>query len=195
MEQEPRPQSASETMTFGLMEYADRMSGSIESTHALLTEQIDQLRQLQQWTIASVQALQKRAEGTLQGMEAERVRLQGTQLSLERNAVQALHVAVEKQSDKINQQVEQSMAGTLHDIQQAGAQVGQNVKESKWLLSAGVFFAGVAIGLFAAYFYIIRTQNTIDDRLDRIEQYLSAPVQPAPAVPEPHAQAHKGKAK
>ena len=195
MEQEPRPQSASETMTFGLMEYADRMSGSIESTHTLLTEQIDQLRQLQQWTIASVQALQKRAEGTLQGMEAERVRLQGTQLILERNAVQAIHDAVEKQSDKINQQVERSMAGTLHEIRQAGAQVGQNVRESKLLLSAAVFFGGLALGLFAAYFYIIRTQNTMDDRLDRIEQFLSAPAQPPAAAPDLHPSARRGNAK
>ena len=121
-------------------EYADRMSGSIENTHSLLTEQIDQLKQLQQWTVGSVQTLQKRAEVAIQSLEAERVRLQGTQLNLERNAVQALHDAVEKQSGKINRQVEQSLAATLHEIQQAGAQVGQNVRESNWL------FAGMAPG-------------------------------------------------
>jgi hypothetical protein len=51
------------------------------------------------------------------------------------------------------------------------------------------------IGLFTGYTFVIRTQNTMDDRLDRIEQFLSAPPQPVPAAPDPHASAHKGKGK
>jgi hypothetical protein len=35
----------------------------------------------------------------------------------------------------------------------------------------------------------------MDDRLDRIEQSLSAPAPSVPAAPDPHVPVHKGKAK
>jgi hypothetical protein len=48
-------------------------------------------------------------------------------------------------------------------------------------------------GLLFGYFFVLRTQNTMDDRLDRIEQSLSAPAQSVPASPDPHVLVHKGK--
>jgi hypothetical protein len=78
---------------------------------------------------------------------------------------------------------------------QAAGQVRQNIKDSNWLFTASVFLLGVIGGLLFGYFFIIRTQNTMDDRLDRIEQFLSAPAQPVPAAPDPHTPTHRGKTK
>ena len=116
-------------------------------------------------------------------------------MNLERNAVQALPDAVEKQSGGIGRQVENALATPLHDIQQAASQVRQNVKDSKWLLVASVCFAGVLIGLLTGYYLVVRTQNAMGDRLDRIEQSLAAPAQPTPVAPDPHVPVHKGKGK
>jgi len=73
--------------------------------------------------------------------------------------------------------------------------VRQNIKDSNWLFIASVFLLGVVGGLLFGYFFVMRTQYTMDDRLDRIEQSLSAPAQSVPAAPDPHVPAHKGKAK
>jgi hypothetical protein len=47
------------------------------------------------------------------------------------------------------------------------------------------------------YWPLRSSQNNIQEQLNRIEQYQAAqqPTVPAPAVPEPHAPGHKGKAK
>jgi hypothetical protein len=107
------------------------------------------------------------------------VRLQGTQMNLERNAVQAIHDAVEQQSGKIDQQVEQALARTLRDIQQGAAQVNQNVKESNWLFVGGMFVAGIVIGLFAGYYFVIRPEQ--DGRPYRPDR--AVPVCASPAGP------------
>ena len=41
-------------------------------------------------------------------------------------------------------------------------------------LGSGPPFLGLALGLLIAYYFIIRTQNSIGDRLDSIDQTLSA---------------------
>ena len=51
---------------------------------------------------------------------------------------------------------------------------------------------GAVFGLMVGYLTVMRTQNAMDDRLDRIEQFFSTPAQPVPAAPEPPAPAHKG---
>jgi hypothetical protein len=117
-------------------------------------------------------------------LEIERGRIQGSQTNLERNAMQAIHDAVEKQSGKIERQVEYALATPLHEIKQAAGQVMQNVKEANRLAMGFVFLLGMVGGLLFGYLAVMRTQNTMDDRLDRIEQVLSTP-----------APAHKGKAK
>jgi hypothetical protein len=71
----------------------------------------------------------------------------------------------------------------------------QNIKDSNWLFIGSVFLLGAVSGLLFGYFFVLRTQNTMDDRLDRIEQSLSAPAQSVPASPDPHVPAYKGKAK
>jgi hypothetical protein len=195
MEQQQPESSAGEMMVFGLIEQADRIGKSALSTQRALVEQLDELKQLQQWTVTSVQNLQQRAETAIKNLEAERGRLQGTQVGLERSAVQAIHDAVRQQSGTIERQTVNALAAPLRDIQQAAAQVRQNIKDSNWLFIGSVFLLGVVGGLLFGYFFVMRTQNTMDDRLDRIEQSLSAPAQSVPASPDPHVPAHKGKAK
>jgi len=58
-----------------------------------------------------------------------------------------------------------------------------------------VFLLGLVGGLLFGYLAVMRTQNAMDDRLDRIEQVLSTPAQTVPAAPAPPAPGHKGKAK
>ncbi|WP_263386034.1 hypothetical protein, partial [Granulicella arctica] len=99
------------------------------------------------------------------------------------------------QSGGIGRQVEEALARPLRDIQHAAAQVRQNLKDSKWLFITSVFLLGAVGGLLIGYFFVIRTQNAMDDRLDRIEQFFSTPAQPVPVAPEPQPPAHKGKVK
>ena len=56
-----------------------------------------------------------------------------------------------------------------------------------------VFLLGMVGGLLFGYFAVMRTQNAMDDRLDRIEQFFSMPAQTVPAAPNPPLPAHKGK--
>ena len=195
MEQEPNQSSAGEMMIVGLIDHADRIGKSAQSTQHALTEQIQELAQLQQWTVNAAVDLQKRADAAIQKLEAERAQLQSTRAGLERSAVQAIHDAVRQQSGTIERQVVQALAAPLRDIQQGAGQVRQNIKDSNWLFIACIFVAGVMIGLFAGYTLVIRTQNTMDDRLNRIEQFLSAPAQPVPAAPDPHTPTHRRKTK
>ena len=58
-----------------------------------------------------------------------------------------------------------------------------------------VFLLGLVGGLLFGYLAVMRTQNAMGNRLDRIEQVLSTPAQPVPATPNPPSPAHKGKAK
>lgn len=195
MGEEPNQGSAGEMMILGLIDHADRLGKSAQGTQHALSEQIQELAQLQQWAANAALEVQKRADAAIKGLEAERSRIQGSQMNLERNAVQALHDAVEKQSAGIGRQVEYALATPLHDIKQAAGQVMQNVKDSKWLFVVSIFLLGVVGGLLFGYFFVMRTQSRMDDRLDRIEQFFSTPAQPVPAVSDPPAPAHKGKAK
>ena len=58
-----------------------------------------------------------------------------------------------------------------------------------------VFSMGITFGLFGGYSMVMRTQNKMNDRLDGIEQFLSAPAQMVPAAVGPPVSAHKGKGK
>jgi len=195
MGQEPNQGSAGEMMIVGLIDHADRLGKSAQAGQQALSEQIEEMAQLQQWAVNAALELQKRADAVVHKLEAERARLQGTQGVLQTNAVQAIHDAVRQQSDGIGRQVEQALSRPLQDIQHAAAQVRQNIKDSKWLFVISVFLLGAVGGLLIGYFFVIRTQNAMDDRLDRIEQFFSTPAPPAPAVPDTHPPAHKGKAK
>ncbi len=71
-------------MVFGLIEQADWMGKSAQGTQRALTEQIQELAELQQWSVDAAMELQKRADVTIQKLEAERVQLQGARTNLER---------------------------------------------------------------------------------------------------------------
>jgi hypothetical protein len=188
--------SAGEMMIVGLIDHADRIGKSAQSTQHALTEQIQKLAQLHQWTVNAAVDLQKRSDVVIQKIEAERAQLQGTRAGLERSAAQAIQNAVRQQSTEIERQVVQALATPLRDIQQSADRVRQNIKDSNWLFITCIFVAGVMIGLFAGYIFVIRTQNTMNDRLNRVEQFMPVSAQPVSTTPDTHAPApHKGKAK
>lgn len=194
MEQQPES-SAGEMMVFGLIEQADRMGKSAQGTQRALTEQIEELAQLQQWSVNAALELQKRADATIQKFEAERTELQGARANLERNATQAIHDAVRNQSGDIERQTVQAFATPLQDIQRAAGYVRQNMKEVKWLTISLMVSVGLVLGLMLGYWPMRSSQNNMQEQLNRIEQYLAAQQPPAPAAPDVHAPAHKGKAK
>ena len=197
MEQEQRESSAGEMMVFGLIEQADRMGKSAQGTQSALTEQIEELKQLQVWTVHAAVELQKQADAVIKKLEAERVRLQGTQMNLERNAVQAIHDAVRKQSSDIERQTVQAFAAPLQDIQQAAGYVRQNMKDMKWLMIGLMFSAGLVLGLMLGYWPLRSSQNNMQEQLNRVEQSLAAQQQtvPVPIAPDVRTPAHKGKTK
>ncbi len=197
MEQQQPEGSAGEMMVFGLIEQADRMGKSAQGTQRALTEQIGELAQLQQWSVDAALELQKRAEAAIKNLEAERVQLQSARVNLERQAVQAIQNAVRQQSGEIERQTVGAFAAPLRDIQQAAGYVRQNLKEVSWLMIGLMFAGGLVIGLMLGYWPLRSSQNNMQEQLNRIEQYLAAQPQPvtAPAAPEVHAPARKGKAK
>ncbi len=71
------------------------------------------------------------------------------------------------------------------------------MKEVSWLMIGLMLSAGLVIGLLLGYWPLRRSQNSMQEQLNRIEQYLAAeqPPAPAPAVHNVHAPARKGKAK
>jgi hypothetical protein len=197
MEQQQPESSAGEMMVFGLIEQADRMGKSAQGTQRALAEQIQELAQLQEWTANAAVELQKRADAAIKSLEAERVRLQGTQMNLERNAVQAIHDAIRKQSDDIERQTVNAFAAPLQEMKQAAGFVRQSLKEVSWLMLGLMVSAGLVLGLMIGYWPLRSSQNNMQEQLNRIEQYLAAQQPPAPALaaPDVHAPAHKGKAK
>lgn|SRR5580698_5660458 len=93
-----------DSMMFGLIEHTEKIEEAMAETQRVLPQRIEELGQLQNWVVQAAVDLQKRADAAIKDLEAERARLQGTQMSLERNAVQAIHDAVQKQSDDIERQ-------------------------------------------------------------------------------------------
>lgn len=186
-----------DSMMFGLIEHTEKIEEAMAETQRVLTQRIEDLGQLQNWAVQAAVDLQKRADAAIKNLEAERKRLQGTQTNLELNAVQAIHDAVEKQSDNIERQTVNALATPLAQIQQAAGYLRHYMKEVSWLVLGLVFAGGLIAGLMFGYWPLRSSQNNIQEQLNRIEQYQAAqqPSVPAQAAPEPHAPGHKGKAK
>jgi ElaB/YqjD/DUF883 family membrane-anchored ribosome-binding protein len=184
-------------MMFGLIEHTEKIEEAMAETQRVLTQRIEELGQLQNWAVQASVELQKRADAAIKSLEAERVKLQGTQMNLERNAVQAIHDAVRLQSGDIERQTVQAFAVPLQEMKQAAGYVRQNIKEVKWLTISLFVSVGLVIGLMLGYWPMRTSQNKMQEQLNRIEQYLAAqqPSAPAPAAPDPHAPVHKGKAR
>jgi hypothetical protein len=189
--------SAGEMMVFGLIEQADRMGKSAQGTQRVLTEQIQELAQVQAWSVQAAVELQKRADAAIKGLEAERAQLHSTHRILQTNAVQAIHDAVRNQSEDIERQTVRAFAAPLYEIKQAADHVRQNMKETSWLMISLMLSTGLVIGLMLGYWPLRSSQNNMQEQLNRIEQYLAAQQQavPAPAASDVHAPAHKRKAK
>ena len=200
-EQQPEQQQPGsrlgDSMMFGLIEHTERIEEAMAETQRVLTERIKELGEVQAWAVQAAVDLQKRADAAIKSLEAERARLQGTQMNLERNAVQAIHDAVRLQSGNIERQTVEAFAAPLQEIKQAAGFVRQSLKEVSWLLISLMVALGVALGLMLGYWPMRTSQNNMQEQLNRIEQYLAAqqPSAPAPAAPDPHAPAHKGKTK
>jgi predicted AAA+ superfamily ATPase len=116
MAEEANQGSAGEMMILGLIDHADRLGKSAQGTQRALSEQIQELAQLQQWAVNAALEIQKQAGVAIKGLETERGRIQGSQTNLERNAMQAIHDAVEKQSGKIGRQVESALACSFDNL-------------------------------------------------------------------------------
>jgi ElaB/YqjD/DUF883 family membrane-anchored ribosome-binding protein len=200
-EQDPEQQQPGsrlgDSMMFGLIEHTEKIEEAMAETQRVLTQRIEELGQLQNWAVQASVELQKQATAAIKSLEAERVKLQGTQMNLERNAVQAIHDAVRLQSGDIERQTVQAFAAPLQEMKQAAGYVRQNIKEVKWLTISLMVAIGLALGLMLGYWPMRTSQNNMQEQLNRIEQYLAAqkPPAPTPAVPDVHAPAHKGKAK
>jgi hypothetical protein len=200
-EQEPEQQQPGsrlgDSMMFGLIEHTEKIEEAMAETQRVLTQRIQELGQLQNWAVQASVELQKQATAAIKSLEAERVKLQGTQMNLERNAVQAIHDAVRLQSGDIERQTVQAFAAPLQEMKQAAGYVRQNIKEVKWLTISLMVSVGLALGLMLGYWPMRSSQNNMQEQLNRIEQYLAAqqPAAPAPVAPDPHAPAHKGKPK
>jgi hypothetical protein len=171
------------------------MRQSAQSTQRALVEQIKELGEIQQWAEGTAQELQKRADVAIKSLEAERVQWQGARANLERNAVQAIHDAVRKQSGDIERLTVQAFAAPLQDIQQAAGYVRQNLKDVSWLMISLMFSAGLIVGLLLGYWPLRSSQNNMQEQLNRIEQYLTAqqPPAPAPAAPDVQCPSSQGK--
>jgi ElaB/YqjD/DUF883 family membrane-anchored ribosome-binding protein len=200
-EQDPEQQQPGsrlgDSMMFGLIEHTEKIEEAMAETQRVLTQRIEELGQLQNWAVQASVELQKQATAAIKSLEAERVKLQGTQMNLERNAVQAIHDAVRLQSGDIERQTVQAFAVPLQEMKQAAGYVRQNIKEVKWLTISLFVSVGLVIGLMLGYWPMRTSQNKMQEQLNRIEQYLAAqqPSAPAPAAPDPHAPVHKGKAR
>jgi hypothetical protein len=200
-EQDPEQQQPGsrlgDSMMFGLIEHTEKIEEAMAETQRVLTQRIQELGQLQNWAVQASVELQKRADAAIKSLEVERVKLQGTQMNLERNAVQAIHDAVRLQSGDIERQTVQAFAAPLQEMKQAAGFVRQSLKEVSWLLIGLMVSLGMALGLMLGYWPMRTSQNNMQEQLNRIEQYLAAqkPPAPTPAVPDVHAPAHKGKAK
>jgi hypothetical protein len=92
MGQQPVEGSAGEMMIVGLIDHADRIGKSAQSAQHALTEQIQELSQLQQWAANAALDLQKRTDAAIQKLEAERAQWQNARTGIERNAVQAIRL-------------------------------------------------------------------------------------------------------
>lgn len=192
MAEEQAAGSAGEMMVFGLIEQADRIGKSAQSTQRALAEQIESLGELQEWTAGAAEQLQKRAEAAIKSLEAERVQWQNARVNLERNVVQAIHDAVRNQSAEIERQTIRAMASPLQDIGQAAAQVRQNVKETSWWMVALLIAAGTILGLALGWLPFRSSLNNLQEQGNRIEQYLAAQQSVTAPAPFP-TPAHKGK--
>ena len=122
-----------DSMMFGLTEHTEKIEEAMAETQSVLTQRIEELGQLRNWAIQADVDLQKRADATIKSLEAEQTRFEGTQMNLERNAVQAIHDTVRKQSDDIKQQTVKALATPLAQMEQAAGYVRRKMKEVNWL--------------------------------------------------------------
>ena len=198
-EQQPEQQQPGsrlgDSMMFGLIEHTEKIEESMAETQRVLTQRIDDLGKLQNWAVQAAVDLQKRADAAIKNLEAERSRLQGTQMNLERNAVQAIHDAVRLQSGDIERQTVAAFAAPLQEMKQAAGFVRQSLKEVSWLLIGLMISLGVALGLMLGYWPMRSSLNNMQEQLNRIEQSGAAQQPPAQAAtaPDVHASAHRAK--
>ena len=181
-EQQPEQQQPGsrlgDSMMFGLIEHTERIEEAMAETQRVLTERIKELGEVQAWAVQAAVDLQKRADAAIKSLEAERARLQGAQVNLERNAVQAIHDAVRKQSGDIERQTVEAFAVPLQEMKQAAGFVRQSLKEVSWLLISLMVCIGLALGLMLGYWPMRTSQNNMQEQLNRIEEYLAVRSKP-----------------
>lgn len=158
--------NAGESMVLGLIDQADKLQKNTLAIQKIFLQEAQQFSQFA-----------KSTETLLARMRGEAERLQMAQANIERSAAAAIKAAIQQQGGEIQRQTQQALVSPLKDISQAAGRVRQNARDSSWMLLAGVLIAGIMLGLFAGYYFVIHSQNSIKDRLDGIEQILSTPQQ------------------
>jgi hypothetical protein len=209
MEQEKPESNAGETMVYGLIDQADRIGKTALATQRALTEQIQELAQVQAWAVEAAVDLQNRANAAIKSLETERAKLaddraklQAIGPTIEQGAVSAMRETLREQAGQIKYAMKTEVSGvfaeSLRDIQAGAGHVRKNVKETSWLMIGLVLIGGLVIGFLFAYWPLKSSQNTMQEQLNRIQQTLDAQQSPGsvPAATDTHTpDHHKGKAK
>ena len=189
--EEKQPESgAGETMVFGLIDQADRIGKTALATQRALTEQIQELAQVQAWAVEAAVDLQKRANAAIKSLEAERAKLaddraklQAIGPTIEQGAVWAMRETLREQAGQIKYamktEVSGALAESLQDIQAGAGHVRQNIWETKLLYVGAVLLFGILIGYGADQYRVGVHQdrmevqmNSIQSDVNLIEGYL-----------------------
>jgi hypothetical protein len=180
MEQEKPERNASETMAFGLIDQADRLGKSALATQHALTEQIQELAQVQAWAVEAAVDLQKRANAAIKSLEAERAKLaddraklQAIGPTIEQGAVSAMRETLREQAGQIKYAMKTEVSGvfaeSLRDIQAGAGHVRKNIWETKLLYIGAVLLFGILIGYGADQYRVGVHQTRMETQMNGIQ--------------------------
>jgi hypothetical protein len=179
--EEKQPESgAGETMVFGLIDQADRIGKTALAAQRALTEQIQELAQVQAWAVEAAVDLQKRADTAIKSLEAERVKLaddraklQAIGPTIEQGAVSAMRETLREQAGQIKYAMKTEVSGvfaeSLRDIQAGAGHVRQNIWETKLLYIGAVLLFGILIGYGADQYRVGVHQTRMETQMNGIQ--------------------------
>jgi hypothetical protein len=184
MEQEKPESNAGETMVYGLIDQADRIGKTALATQRALTEQIQELAQVQAWAVEAAVDLQKRANAAIKSLETERAKLaddraklQAIGPTIEQGAVSAMRETLREQAGQIKYamktEVSGVFAGSLQDIQAGAGHVRKNVRETKLLTFLVVLLFGILLGYAGDQYRVGSRQNRMETQMNSIQSDIN----------------------